>query len=139
LCQPRQSFSHIIEAGLATDSVRHQSDRKHAHGARAPPNKDSADEAEKKVDFASLHERLARRCGLLDKREVLTIVGVTYPPIQIRIRIQNRLDISDIFFWLWRRRALQLWSELYTKSTTERCGMPTSEAWRSDQVRLSRP
>jgi len=81
--------AHIIEAGLATDSVQHRSDRNHAHGARAPPNKDSADEAEKKVDLASLHERLTHRCGLLDKRQVLAVVGVTYPTLWSWMRRQT--------------------------------------------------
>jgi predicted DNA-binding transcriptional regulator AlpA len=61
--------THIIDAGLAADSVQHQSDRKHAHGARAPPNR---------VDLASLHERLTHRCGLLDKHEITAITGTSF-------------------------------------------------------------
>jgi len=49
--------THIIDAGLAADSVQHQSDRKHAHGARAPPIR------------------------LLGKPEILQITGVTFPTI----------------------------------------------------------
>jgi predicted DNA-binding transcriptional regulator AlpA len=49
--------AHIIEAGLAADGAQHQSDRKHAHGARAPPVR------------------------LLGKGEILQITGVTFPTI----------------------------------------------------------
>jgi len=49
--------AHIIKAGLAADSVQHQSDRKRAHGARAPPVR------------------------LLDKAEILQITGVSFPTI----------------------------------------------------------
>jgi predicted DNA-binding transcriptional regulator AlpA len=69
--------AHIIAAGLAADSVQHQSDRKRAHGARAPPNK---------VDLASLQKRLTHRCGLLDKHEVLAVVGVSYPTLWFWMR-----------------------------------------------------
>ena len=99
--------AHIIEAGLATDSVQHRSDRNHAHGARAPPNKDSADEAEKKVDLASLHERLTHRCGLLDKRQVLAVVGVTYPTL-----------------WSWMRR------QTFPRSRI----VGGKSMWRSDEI-----
>jgi predicted DNA-binding transcriptional regulator AlpA len=47
---------HIIEAGFA-DNTQHQSDRKHAHGARAPPVR------------------------LLGKAEIRQITGVTFPTI----------------------------------------------------------
>jgi len=33
------------------------------------------------VDLASVHDRLAARVGLLDKREVLKIVGCTFPAL----------------------------------------------------------
>jgi predicted DNA-binding transcriptional regulator AlpA len=103
--------AHIIEAGLAADSAQHHSDREHAHGARAPPNKDSADEAGKKVDLASLHQRLTHRCGLLDKREVLAVVGVTYPTLWAWMRdgtfprsrvvgLKSKWLAADIADWL---------------------------------------
>jgi predicted DNA-binding transcriptional regulator AlpA len=49
--------ARIIEAGFAADSAQHQSDRKHGHGARAPPVR------------------------LLDKAEVRAITGVTFQTI----------------------------------------------------------
>jgi predicted DNA-binding transcriptional regulator AlpA len=49
--------AHIIKAGLAADGAQHQSDRKHAHGARAPPVR------------------------LLGKPEILQITGVTFPTV----------------------------------------------------------
>ena len=48
----------IIAAGLAADVAQHQLDRKHVHGARAPP-----------------------AVRLLDKAEVCAIAGVTFPTI----------------------------------------------------------
>ena len=48
---------HIVAAGLATNGAQHQSDREHAHGARAPPVR------------------------LLDKTEICTITNVTFPTI----------------------------------------------------------
>jgi predicted DNA-binding transcriptional regulator AlpA len=48
--------AHIIEAGFA-DNSQHQSDRKHVHGARAPPVR------------------------LLDKGEVTAITNVTFPTL----------------------------------------------------------
>jgi len=33
------------------------------------------------VDLASVHDRLANRVGLLDKQEVLAVVGCTYPAL----------------------------------------------------------
>jgi predicted DNA-binding transcriptional regulator AlpA len=47
----------IIEAGLAADVAQHQHDKKHEHGARAPPIR------------------------LLDKHEVCAIAGATFPTI----------------------------------------------------------
>ena len=76
--------THIIEAAFAADSARHQSGRKRAHGARAPPNKDSTNG--KKVDLASLGERLTHRCGLLNRHEVLAVVGVTYQTLWFWMR-----------------------------------------------------
>jgi predicted DNA-binding transcriptional regulator AlpA len=49
--------AHLIEAGLAADGAQHQSDPKHAHGARAPPVR------------------------LLGKAEILQITGVTFPTV----------------------------------------------------------
>jgi len=49
--------AHLIEAGLAADNAQHQSDRKYAHGAQAPPVR------------------------LLTKAEILQITGVTFPTI----------------------------------------------------------
>jgi predicted DNA-binding transcriptional regulator AlpA len=40
-----------------------------AHPTRGPP------------DLASVHERIAHRVGLIDKREVVAITGVTFPSI----------------------------------------------------------
>jgi predicted DNA-binding transcriptional regulator AlpA len=54
--------AHIVKAGLAADSVPDGHDRKHAHGARAPP-----------------HSPFGIR--LLSKPEVLAITGVTFPTI----------------------------------------------------------
>jgi predicted DNA-binding transcriptional regulator AlpA len=101
--------AHSIKAGLAADS-QHQSDRKRAHGARAPPNKDSTNG--KKIDLASLRERLTHRCGLLDKHEVLAVVGVTYQTLWFWMRERgtfprprivggkNKWLAADIADWL---------------------------------------
>jgi predicted DNA-binding transcriptional regulator AlpA len=43
-----------------------------AHATRAPPDG---------IDLASIQDRLKHRCGLLDKRDVLALVGVTYPSL----------------------------------------------------------
>jgi predicted DNA-binding transcriptional regulator AlpA len=53
--------AHIIEAGLAADSAQHQSDRGHAHGARAPPSPIGV--------------------RLLDKSEVTAIANVSFPTL----------------------------------------------------------
>ena len=42
------------------------------HAPHAPPDG---------VDLASIQDRLKHRCGLLDKRDVLALVGVTYPSL----------------------------------------------------------
>jgi predicted DNA-binding transcriptional regulator AlpA len=41
----------------------------------------TAKRPEKVIDLASVYERLAHRVGLLDKREITTITGVSFPTI----------------------------------------------------------
>jgi len=55
-------LAHIIEAGFAADGAQHQSDRKHTHGAQAPP----------------VH--------LLGKAKILKITGVTFPTVWLWMR-----------------------------------------------------
>src|SRR6516165_8601264 len=56
--------------------------RRALHAARAK-NKRAASNGKRKrvVDLASVHDRLANRVGLLDKPEVLAVVGCTYPAL----------------------------------------------------------
>jgi predicted DNA-binding transcriptional regulator AlpA len=53
--------AHIIEAGLAADGGQPQSDREHAHGARAPPPPIGV--------------------RLLSKKEVCAIANATFPSV----------------------------------------------------------
>jgi predicted DNA-binding transcriptional regulator AlpA len=78
--------AHIIEAGLAADVAQHQHNKKHAHGARAPPMR------------------------LLDKAEVCAIAGATFPTIWAWMR-QGRFPRGRIVGGktMWRSDEVEQW------------------------------
>jgi hypothetical protein len=62
-------------------------------------NKQAASNGKQKrvVDLASVHDRLANRVGLLDKQEVLAVVGCTYPALWLWQRA-GRFPLAKIVF-----------------------------------------
>jgi hypothetical protein len=65
---------------FARKAAKLKAARRALHAARAK-NKQAASNGKRVVDLASVHDRLANRIGLLDKQEVLAIVGCTYPAL----------------------------------------------------------
>ena len=67
---------------FARKAAKLKAARRALHAARAK-NKQAASNGKRKrvVDLASVHDRLANRIGLLDKQEVLAVVGCTYPAL----------------------------------------------------------
>ena len=67
---------------FARKAAKLKAARRALHAARAK-NKQAASDGKQKrvVDLASVHDRLANRIGLLDKQEVLAVVGCTYPAL----------------------------------------------------------
>ena len=63
------------------------------------------------VDLADLRERLTHRCGLLDKREVLAIIGV-----------------SHVSLWHWMR------SGRFPRCYTVGRGSNSKSVWRAEEV-----
>jgi predicted DNA-binding transcriptional regulator AlpA len=64
---------NLARAALAADAEAERNGvEARAHATRGPPVK---------VDLGSVQERLAARCGLLDKREIVAITGVSFPTI----------------------------------------------------------
>jgi predicted DNA-binding transcriptional regulator AlpA len=58
--------------------------RRALHAARAKTKQPASNGKETRlhpVDLASVHDRLVHRVGFLDKREVLAVVGCTYPAL----------------------------------------------------------
>jgi predicted DNA-binding transcriptional regulator AlpA len=67
--------------------------------------------ANKAVDLASVHERIANRVGLIDKREILVVTGVSFPTIWTWMRAnkfprahivcgKSKWHAADIRDWL---------------------------------------
>jgi predicted DNA-binding transcriptional regulator AlpA len=73
---PPAILDHFARTALASDAeAKRNGVEARAHPTRGPPV------GKGKVDLASVYERLAHRVGLLDKREVMAITGVTFPTI----------------------------------------------------------
>jgi predicted DNA-binding transcriptional regulator AlpA len=64
-----RNHAYRIKAALTADAKRSGVKAHRAHRPRGPP------------DLASIHERLAHRVGLLDKREICLITGVSFPTV----------------------------------------------------------
>jgi hypothetical protein len=77
------NHAYRIKAALAADAEAKRSGVKvRAHAPRGPPAG--------KVDLASVQERLTHRVGLLGKREIVALAGVSYPSMEM----DARRDIS---------------------------------------------
>jgi hypothetical protein len=67
---------------FARKAVKLKAARGALRAARAKAKQTASNGKRKRVvDLADVHNRLANRVGLLDKREVLAIVGCTYPAL----------------------------------------------------------
>jgi predicted DNA-binding transcriptional regulator AlpA len=70
------------KAALAAAAAK----KKNGKGHKAHADDDDDDDDDDKVDLASVQDRLTHRCGLLDKHEVVAVVGVTYQTLWFWMR-----------------------------------------------------